>query len=97
MKIEISDRLNELPPYLFAEIDKAKKEAIAKGRDIINLGIGDPDMPTPNHIIEALYKAAQRSANHKYALDQGMDELRQAIAKWFKKRFDVHLDYNSEI
>lgn len=97
MKIEISKRLKELPPYLFAEIDKAKKEAIAKGRDIINFGIGDPDIPTPNHIIEALYKAAQRPANHKYALDQGIDELRQAIARWFKKRFGVRLDYNSEI
>lgn len=97
MKIEISKRLKGLPPYLFAEIDKAKKEAIAQGRDIINLGVGDPDIPTSSHIIEALYKAAQNPVNHRYALDQGMDELRRSIAKWYKIRFGVSFDLNSEI
>jgi len=97
MKIEISDRLKDLPPYLFAEIDKAKKEAIAKGRDIINLGIGDPDTPTPLHIIESLCQAAKDPANHRYALDQGLDILRQSIAKWYRKRFNVVLNPDTQI
>ncbi len=95
--IEFSDRLKNLPPYLFVEIDKAKREAIAQGRDIINLGIGDPDYPTPPHIVEALKKAADDPANHHYALDAGMPELRQEIAIWFQKRFGVSLDPESEI
>jgi LL-diaminopimelate aminotransferase len=97
MKIEISERLKKLPPYLFAEIDRVKKEAIAQGRDIINLGVGDPDLPTPAHIIEALYQAVKDSVNHHYALDQGMDALRQAIADWYKKRFDVVLNPDTQI
>jgi len=92
MKINISDRLKKLPPYLFAEIDKAKKEALAQGRDIINLGVGDPDLATPAHVVQALCAAAKDSVNHHYALDQGMDLLRQAIADWYKKRFNVILN-----
>jgi LL-diaminopimelate aminotransferase len=94
---EFSERLTNLPPYLFAEIDKAKRQAKAKGRDIIDLGIGDPDLPTPPHIIEALYKAALDPANHHYALDSGMPRLRRAIAKWYKKRFKVELDPDTEV
>ena len=97
MRISLSDRLKELPPYLFAEIDRAKKEAIAQGRDIINLGVGDPDIPTPQHIIEALNEAVKDPANHRYALDQGMDSFRQAIAKWYRKRFDVGLNPDTQI
>ncbi len=97
MRIEISDRLKGLPPYLFAEIDKAKKEAIAAGRDIINLGVGDPDLPTPAHIVEALCAAANDPLNHRYALDQGMDALRCAIADWYKNRFNVTLDPGNQI
>ncbi|OGX30175.1 MAG: LL-diaminopimelate aminotransferase [Omnitrophica WOR_2 bacterium RIFCSPLOWO2_12_FULL_51_24] len=94
---ELSERLAKLPPYLFAEIDKAKRQAKAEGRDIVDLGIGDPDLPTPKHIINALYKAALDPANHHYALDSGMPRLRQAIAKWYKKRFKVHLDPDTEV
>ena len=94
---DFSERLEKLPPYLFAEIDKAKRQARAKGRDIVDLGIGDPDLPTPKHIIEALYKAAKDPANHHYALDAGMLRFRQAIAKWYKKRFKVELDPEIEI
>lgn len=96
-EIKFSDRLKKLPPYLFAEIDKAKRQARAKGRDIIDLGIGDPDQPTPSHIIEALYKAALDPNNHHYALDSGMPQLREAIAKWHRKRFKVKLDPETEI
>ena len=94
---KISKKLESLPPYLFLEIDKAKRLARAEGRDIIDLGIGDPDQPTPGYIIEALHKAALDPANHRYALDQGMPVLRQAIAEWYKKRFAVKLDVNSEV
>jgi LL-diaminopimelate aminotransferase len=97
MKIQISQRLNRLPPYLFAQIDRAKKAALGSGRDIINLGVGDPDLPTPRHIIEALYDAAKDPANHRYALDQGMDVLRQAIADWYKRRFGVTLNPDTQV
>lgn len=94
---KLSKRLEELPPYLFLEIDKAKRRARAEGRDIIDLGVGDPDQPTPPYIIEALHKASLQSSNHRYALDQGMPVLRQAIARWYKKRFNVSLEPEDEI
>ena len=83
MNIELSDRLKNLPPYLFVEIDKAKRAAVAEGRDIINLGIGDPDYATPDHIIEAMKTAVGDGHNHHYALDAGLPELRQEIGSWF--------------
>ena len=95
--IDTADRLNKLPPYLFAEIDRIKKEAIAKGRDIIDLGVGDPDQPTPIHIIEQLFKAAQDPENHGYAMDRGLLKLREAIAAWYSRRFDVTLDPDTEV
>jgi len=97
MDFKISRRLQNLPPYLFLEIDKMKRKARQEGRNIIDLGIGDPDQPTPGHIIEALYKASQDAANHRYALDQGMPILRQAIAGWYKRRFGVELSPDDEI
>ena len=97
MRIELSERLKKLPPYLFVEIDKAKKRAKDEGRDIIDLGVGDPDIPTPNFIIEALNKAVKDPSTHRYALDQGMPEFRKAACEWFKKRFGVALDYENEI
>ncbi len=97
MKIELSVRLKKLPPYLFAQIDKAKREAREEGRDLIDLGIGDPDMPTPDNIINKLRVAAGDPKNHKYALDQGMPILRQAIADWYKSRFNVTLNPQTEI
>jgi LL-diaminopimelate aminotransferase len=92
-----SKKLQALPPYLFLEIDKAKRKARAEGRDIIDLGIGDPDQPTPAHVIEALAKASQDPSTHKYALDQGMPVLRQAIAGWYQKRFGVQLHTDTEV
>ncbi|MFY9402243.1 MAG: LL-diaminopimelate aminotransferase [Candidatus Omnitrophota bacterium] len=97
MSFKLSKKLNSLPPYLFLEIDKAKRKARAEGRDIIDLGIGDPDQPTPKYIIDALHKAALDPTNHRYALDQGMPLLRQSIASWYKKRFGVFLNYNTQI
>jgi len=97
MEIKFSKRLKNLPPYLFVEIDKAKREARKQGRDLIDLGIGDPDLPTPGNIIEKLYQASKDPRNHKYALDQGMLVLRQAIADWYKRRFNVDLNPETQI
>ena len=97
MEFSFTRRLQELPPYLFLEIDKAKRKARQEGRDIIDLGIGDPDLPTPQFIIDALSKAANDPANHRYALDQGMPALRQAISRWYLQRFNVVLDPDTEV
>ncbi|MDD5044910.1 MAG: pyridoxal phosphate-dependent aminotransferase [Candidatus Omnitrophica bacterium] len=94
---KLSKKLNALPPYLFLEIDKAKRKARAEGRDIIDLGVGDPDQPTPAYIIEALHQASLDPANHRYALDQGMPVLRRAISDWYKERFKVALDPDREV
>ena len=94
---KLSKKLTSLPPYLFLQIDKAKRAARAVGRDIIDLGIGDPDLPTPAHIIAALDRAAGEPANHRYALDLGMPVLRQAIAGWYLRRFGVTLDPEREV
>ncbi len=95
--IEKSDRLNSLPPYLFKEIDRQKEEVRKRGVDIIDLGVGDPDMPTPPHIIEALNKAAVDPANHRYPSYSGMGDFNEAVARWYKRRFNVDLDYENEV
>ena len=92
-----AERLQKLPPYLFAEIDKKKKAALAAGRDVINLGVGDPDRPTPSAIIRSLQHHVENPAFHQYALDQGSPELRQSIATFCKARYGIDLDPNSEI
>lgn len=90
-------RLQELPPYLFAELDRMKQEQVKKGVDVISLGIGDPDLPTPPHIIEALAKAATDPANHQYPSYEGMLLFRRAAAEWYHSRFGVKLDPASEV
>jgi LL-diaminopimelate aminotransferase len=94
---DFSERLKKLPPYLFVEIDKAKRQAKAEGRDIVDIGIGDPDMSTPQFIIDALNQAASDGSNHHYALDAGMAQLRQAIADWYQRRFNVGLNPDTEV
>ncbi|MFH0764631.1 MAG: LL-diaminopimelate aminotransferase [Candidatus Omnitrophota bacterium] len=96
-KFEKSERLKKLPPYLFVEIDKAKKKARDEGRDIIDLGIGDPDIPTPRFIIDALNRAVRDPKTHRYPLDRGLPEFRSTIARHMKKRYGVDLDPDSEI
>ncbi len=97
MRIEKADRLKKLPPYLFAEIDKARRKAQLEGGDIIDLGVGDPDQPTPRHIVEKLYQAAAEPANQRYALELGMPVFRETIARWYQSRFNVRLDPDTEI
>lgn len=95
---ELAERVACLPPYLFAAIDKAKAEVAAQGIDIISLGIGDPDMPTPEFIIDALYEAAKNPANHQYPSYVGMLRFRQAVAAWYAERFGVTgLDPKTEV
>ncbi len=95
--IEVATRIKTLPPYLFAAIDKMKQEAIARGVDIINLGIGDPDLPTPAPIIDSLAKAAKDPKHHQYPSYEGMLSFRKAVADWYKRRFKVTLDPTNEV
>ena len=95
--IDRADRFKQLPPYLFQEIDRLKAELMAKGVDVINLGVGDPDLPTPTHIIEALNKAAHDPANHQYPSYSGMHEFNGSVARWYRRRFGVDLDAGSEV
>jgi LL-diaminopimelate aminotransferase len=97
MRIEKAKRIEQIPPYLFAEIDKKKEEMKRKGVDIIDLGIGDPDLPTPFPIIERLKKAAADPKNHRYPSYEGMAAFRSAVSHWYKKRFHVDLDPGKEI
>lgn len=96
-EIQVADRIKNLPPYLFASIDKMKQEAIRQGKDIINLGIGDPDLPTPAPIIERLKKAAEDPRNHQYPSYEGMLTFRKAVAQWYRRQFKVTLDPESEV
>jgi LL-diaminopimelate aminotransferase len=97
MEIIQAQRLKQLPPYLFAQIDRMKQEVKAKGVDIIDLGIGDPDRPTPPHIIECLQKAAADAENHRYPSYEGMLSFRQAVAAWYLKRFGITLNPQDEV
>ncbi|MBK5101943.1 MAG: aminotransferase class I/II-fold pyridoxal phosphate-dependent enzyme, partial [Desulfobacteraceae bacterium] len=92
-----ADRLKRLPPYLFKEIDRKKAEVMARGIDIIDLGVGDPDLPTPPHIIEALKKAVDDPAHHRYPSYSGMRDFKEAVAQWYQQRFGVELDPSSEV
>lgn len=97
MKINYSDKLESLPPYLFASIDSLKRKLIEEGKDVIDLGVGDPDMPTPQIIVEALKKAAENPANYRYPSYAGMIEFRREAANFLKKRFEVNMNPESEI
>ena len=97
MRIEKAKRIDQIPPYLFAEIDRKKQELRRKGIDLIDLGIGDPDLPTPKPIIERLKAAVDNPKNHRYPSYEGMTEFRTAVAQWYDKRFGVKLDPASEV
>ena len=97
ISVQLSDRVKNLPPYLFAAIDKMKQDALAKGIDLIDLSIGDPDIPTPAHIVEAMKKAVENPAHHRYPSYEGMLSYRDAVAGWYKKRFNVSLNPKTEV
>jgi LL-diaminopimelate aminotransferase len=90
-------RIESLPPYLFAEIDERKREVEKKGVDIIDLGIGDPDLPTPPHIVEAACNAAKDPGNHRYPSYEGMLSFREAVAAWYKQTKHVTVDPKDEV
>jgi len=92
-----SETFKKVPPYLFAEIDKNKAEAIARGVDIINLGVGDPDSPTYKRIVDVMHKAIDDPANHDYPPYQGTKSYREAVVIWYKNRFNVELDADKEV
>ncbi|MGB7757730.1 MAG: alanine transaminase [Salinisphaera sp.] len=89
-------RINRLPPYVFAIINELKQAARARGEDIIDFGMGNPDRPTPPHIVEKLTEAVQRPDTHRYSVSRGVLRLRQAISAWYKRRYDVDIDPESE-
>lgn len=97
MKFVEAQRIRNLPPYLFARIEKLIAEKKEAGVDVISLGIGDPDRPTPDHIVEELIKEAKNPANHQYPSSVGMLSYRQAVAHWYKNRFGVELDPRNEV
>jgi len=89
-------RIKRLPPYIFSITDQLKREARARGEDIIDFGMGNPDQPTPQHIVDKLVETVQRGDTHRYSQSKGIPRLRKAICDWYKKRFDVDLDPESE-
>lgn len=95
--VKAAKRLEKIPPYLFARIDKKKEEARKKGIDLIDFGIGDPDIPTPANIIEKMKDAVENSRNHRYPSYEGMYAFRKAVSDWYKKRFSVKLDPDTEV
>ena len=97
MRIEKAKRIEQIPPYLFAQIDKKKEEMRKKGMDLIDLGIGDPDLPTPQPIIERLKKASEDPRNHHYPSYEGMIQFRTAAAQWFERRFGITFDPKTEV
>ncbi|MDY7018655.1 MAG: LL-diaminopimelate aminotransferase [Chloroflexota bacterium] len=95
--MRLAKRLDKLPPYLFVDISQRIEEKRAKGEDVISFAIGDPDLPTPAHIIECLCQAAHDPVNHRYPETAGLPKLRQAIAQWYEERFGVILDPDKEV
>src|ERR671931_470439 len=97
--MEKAERLQRLPPYLFVQIRNKIREARERGIDVISLGVGDPDQPTPHHVVQALCEAALDPANHQYPTDEekGMLAFRQAVSRWYHRRFGVHCDPETEV
>jgi LL-diaminopimelate aminotransferase len=93
----LAHRLDQLPPYLFLEISRKIREKRAQGADVVSFGIGDPDIPTPPHIIDALTSAAHLPANHRYPESDGLPEMRTAIAEWYGRRFGLSLDPGKQV
>ncbi|MDR7556337.1 MAG: LL-diaminopimelate aminotransferase [Armatimonadota bacterium] len=97
VKTTPSQRLQRIGAYLFADLDRRQEELRARGVDVINLGVGDPDLPTPSHIVEALTRAAQDPRTHRYPPYLGTREFREAVAEWFARRFGVALDPHRQV
>ncbi len=96
LNIAQCSRMYRLPPYVFAQVNALKMEKRRAGEDIIDLGMGNPDLPTPKHIIDKLVEAAQKPHNHRYSASRGITKLREAIGSWYKRRYDVDIDPETE-
>ncbi len=90
-------RIKRLPPYVFNTINQLKSEARARGEDIIDFGMGNPDQPTPSHIVDKLIEAVQRPDTHRYSMSKGIPRLRKAMAMWYQRHYDVHLNPETQI
>jgi len=97
LNVTFAERLLKLPPYLFAAIDEMKQKAVAAGKDVINLGVGDPDLPTPPHIVRALQETAVDPANHQYPSYTGMIDFRRSMAGYYRRTRKVELDPKTEV
>jgi LL-diaminopimelate aminotransferase len=97
MTFEYADRIKRLPPYLFAEVEKIIKEKKSQGIDLISLSVGDPDLPPPPFIVEALKEEVANTKNHNYSFSQGEPDFREAIASWYKNRFNVDLQHDQVV
>ena len=95
--MKVARRIESLPPYLFAELDKKLAAKRAEGVDVISLGVGDPDTPTPQHIIDAMHEAIEDPSTHRYPSYYGSESFREAVARWYQRRFDVTLDPETEV
>lgn len=95
--MKIVNRTAKLPAYLFSEIDEVKRKLLAQGIDVIDLGIGDPDMPTPDFIVDEAISAMKNSIYHRYPPYHGLEEFKTAVAEHYKRKYGVKLDYNSEV
>lgn len=91
------ERIKRLPPYVFAIVNELKMEARRRGEDIIDFGMGNPDLPTPKHVVEKLIEAVQKPHNHRYSASRGIRKLREAAANWYGRNFGVELDYETEV
>jgi len=90
-------RIDRLPPYVFAEVNELKMKLRRSGEDIVDLGMGNPDIPTPKHIVDKLCEAAQNPRNHRYSLTKGLFRLREALSLWYQRKYNVYLDPEKEI
>lgn len=93
---DVFPRINRLPPYVFNIVNELKAQARARGEDIIDFGMGNPDQPTPQHIVDKLVEVAQRKDTHRYSMSRGIPRLRRAITNWYARRYNVELDYEKE-
>jgi len=94
---QFADRIRALPPYLFADVDRRKTKAVARGVDVIDLGVGDPVEPTPSHVVRRLCEAAQDPANHRYPSYIGSLDFREAVARWYKRKAKVELNPKTQV
>ena len=95
--MRVSRRIEQLPPYLFVQISRKIEERKKRGEKVISFAIGDPDIPTPGHIVDRLCREARVPANHRYPETYGLDEVRQAVVEWYERRFGVTLDRDKEV